>query len=81
MLSHVDYRAVGVAHEEATESPLLISDRIDNVCTRSACPFIYGVNVVDLDRDVGMDPNTGPCDKHTIEGTTGNRGDLYGATR
>ena len=55
MLGDVDHRAVGIAHEEAAEAPLLVGDRVDDLGSRGYGTFMHLVDVVDFDRDVGMD--------------------------
>lgn len=55
MLGDVDHGAVRFPHEEPAPAPFLIGQRIDDLRTRVDGAFMDLVDVVDLDRHVGMD--------------------------
>jgi len=48
----VDHLAVWVADEEAPDAPLLVGNRVHDLCARRAYRFVGGVDVIDLHAEV-----------------------------
>lgn len=55
VLRHVDDRAVGVADEEAAESPILVRKRVDDLGSRGDSTIVDDVDIIDLDGNIRMD--------------------------
>jgi hypothetical protein len=50
----VDHLAVWVADEEAPDAPLLVGNRVHDLCARRAYRLVGGVDVIDLDAGSGF---------------------------
>jgi hypothetical protein len=48
----VDHLAVRFADEEAPDAPLLVGDRMHDLCADCAYRFVNGVDVLNLDAEV-----------------------------
>jgi len=57
VLGDVDHCTIRIAHEESAKSPLLISERVDDLRSCGASALMNSVDIVHLDRDIGMNPS------------------------
>jgi hypothetical protein len=56
VLGDIDDGPVRVRDEEPREPPILVREWIDDLGTRSHCAFVCRFDIVNLDRDVWVQP-------------------------